>query len=279
MQRLFSLATVSILALSSGFAAPANADNKNKVVGAVYTATNAPSGNAILAFSRGRDGNLTAAGEFATGGNGTGKGLGNQGALALDSSNQWLLAVNAGSSELSVFAIDDEGLALTDKTPSGGQTPVSVAVHRNLVYVLNAGSDNLSGFRLNRRGELKSLADSTRPLSGHGTGAAEVQFNADGDTLVVTEKATGNILIYAVGDDGLLSTPTIVSSPAPTPFGFAFNKRDQFFVSEAAGGQPNVSSVSSYRLRDGVVGLVTAAAPTHQTAACWVVVTDNGRHA
>src|SRR5712692_1566627 len=166
--------------------------------GAVYTMTNAPSGNAVMVFSRAGDGSLTPAGAFPTGGAGTGGGLGSQGSLVLDRNDQWLFAVNAGSNELSVFAVDKDGLALTDKQPTGGSTPVSVSAHRGVVYVLNAGSDNVSGFRVRHGGKLEPIAGSTRALSGSGSGAAQVQFSPDGEQLVVTEKATDNILIYPV---------------------------------------------------------------------------------
>jgi hypothetical protein len=51
--------------------------------GAVFALTNAPSGNAVVAYSRAADGVLTFAGSYATGGNGTGAGLGSQGAVVV----------------------------------------------------------------------------------------------------------------------------------------------------------------------------------------------------
>src|SRR3989449_7163927 len=49
--------------------------------GAVYTLTNQVAGNAVAVFTRGADGRLTSAGTVATGGTGTGAGLGSQGAV------------------------------------------------------------------------------------------------------------------------------------------------------------------------------------------------------
>ena len=193
----------------------------------------------------------------------------------------WLLAINAGSNEVTVFARERARLELVDKVASGGIRPVSIAMHGDLVYVLHAGSDNLAGFTLDYHGRLTPLAGSIRALSGTGTGPAQAQFSADGDQLVVTEKATSRVLIYPVGDDGLLGTPVVMPSPAPTPFGFAVGKRDQFFVSEAVGGQAGKSSLSSWHLNeDGSASLVTTSASAPgQTAACWVVVSRNGRYA
>src|SRR4051812_23621056 len=49
--------------------------------GAVYTMTNAASGNDVVAFVRQHDGTLIAAGSVSTGGKGSGDGLGSQGAM------------------------------------------------------------------------------------------------------------------------------------------------------------------------------------------------------
>jgi 6-phosphogluconolactonase len=50
-------------------------------------------------------------------------------------------------------------------------------------------------------------------------------------------------------------------------------------VSEAFGGAANASAASSYDLLDTTLAVVSASAPTHQTAACWLVVTGDGRFA
>ena len=68
--------------------------------GAVYAMTNAAGGNSILIFSRAATGALASAGSAATGGAGKGSGLGSQGALVLTNDQRWLLAVNAGSNDL-----------------------------------------------------------------------------------------------------------------------------------------------------------------------------------
>ena len=248
--------------------------------GAVYTMSNATTGNRVLAFDRGPGGALTPSGSFATGGLGSGGGLGNQGALTLSENDRWLLAVNAGSNDLTLFGTDDDGLRWLDTVPSGGSRPVSVTIHHTLVYVLNAGSDSVSGFRLRPHGKLSPLAGSTRPLSGAGTGPAQVQFSPDGRVLVVTEKATNLIVTYTVDEDGFLGPPQVQPSHGATPFGFAFGVRRQLLVSEAFGGAPGASAVSSYRVSaNGTLHLESPTVATHQTAACWVVVTEDGHFA
>ena len=52
-------------------------------VGAGFTLCNSAAGNAVIAFERSADGSVSAAGSFATLGNGTGAGRGSQGAVPL----------------------------------------------------------------------------------------------------------------------------------------------------------------------------------------------------
>lgn len=250
------------------------------VAGAVYTMTNASEGNAVQAYVRAADGTLSPAASYPTGGYGSGGGLGNQGGVVLSDDGRWLFVVNAGSDELSVFAVTRHGLKLVQTLRSGGVRPVSVTSNEDLVYVLNAGSDSIAGFRMTHQGRLEAIANSERPLSGTGTAAAEIQFSPGGHDLVITEKATNKLVVYEVDRDGLPeATPEIVDSVGQTPFGFSFGKHRNLFVSEAAGGAANASSVSSYRLtRAGDLDVVSGQVPTGLTAACWIVVTPDGRY-
>jgi len=247
----------------------------------VYTMTNAVNGNAILAYRQAENGTLTPLGTFATGGLGSGGGLGNAGGVVLSPDQHWLFAVNAGSNEISVFAIGEEGgLRLASKVASGGGLPVSVAVDDDLVYVLNASSDLIAGFRLTADGRLEAIPGSLRSLGATGTNPAEIAFNPDGQSLIITEKATNQLAVFALNRDGLAdNTPRLVATPGSTPFGFSFSHRKTLLVSEAGGGT-NGSSLSSYHiLRDGLPKVVDGAVRTLQSAACWVVVTPDGRFA
>lgn len=256
-------------------------DDASGIAGAVYTMSNSASGNAILRFHRAANGTLTAAGSFPTGGVGSGGGLGNQGALILSQNNRWLYAVNAGSNDISVFAVRPQGLVLTDKVPSGGIRPISLTVDRNLLYVLNAGGDgNISGFTIQRKGRLAPLPGSTRSLSGPNTAPAQIAFNPEGGILVVTEKATNLIDTYEVAEDGLTTGPYLNNSVRATPFGFAFDRRGRLLVSEAVGGAVDGGSVSTYNITaSGLLEVISPAVATTETAVCWVVVTKNGRFA
>src|SRR5258708_12310913 len=108
---------------------------------------------------------------FAAGGAGTGGIIGSQGALQVTSDGRYLLAVDAGSNQISVLRIHRDGrLRPVEGSPfsSGGIEPVSIAVHNSLVYVANAGNKttggNYTGFTLDEDGELSPLSGSTWPL-------------------------------------------------------------------------------------------------------------------
>src|SRR5919199_58735 len=138
--------------------------------GAVYVMTNAVDDNAIAVFTRAADGTLTAAGRCSTGGRGSGVGrtlppdpLGSQNALLL--AGPWLCAVNAGSDTISVLRVQPHALELVAVVPSGGAYPVSLTVHHDRLYVLNAaGAGSLVGFTLAPDGQLTPLAGATRSL-------------------------------------------------------------------------------------------------------------------
>jgi len=259
----------------------ASSDRSSQSVGQVFTMSNAAAGNSVLVFARGADGSLHAGGTFATGGAGTGGGLGNQGGLSLDESGNALVVVNAGSNEISAFRVDEGGsLELTDRIASGGSMPISVTTSHGVVYVLNAGgTGNISGFHLDH-GKLSAISNSTRPLSGGAVGPAEISFDPSGQWLVVTEKNTNRLSTYAVGTDGVASGPTTTAASGVTPFGFAFTQSGTLIVSEAFGGAPNGSAVSSYvNNNNGTWNIITGSAPTTETSACWIAITQNGRFA
>jgi|SRR5690242_9445116 len=244
--------------------------------GAVYTLTNAAGANAVLAYDRGADGRLTNGRMFPTGGSGLGAGLGSQGAVILSEDHRWLLAVNAGSDDVTVFSIDGDSLTWRSKTASGGDRPISVTLHGDTAFVLNGGGTaNVQGFQLTAAGSLIPLPGALAALSG--AAPAQVSFNDRGTALVVTGKDSNTLETFQLDGDRI-GGHTVTASAGATPFGFAFAHRDRVIVSEAFGGAPGQSAVSSYQLdRDGKLALITASLGTTQTAACWVVVTRDGR--
>ncbi len=264
------------------------------VIGHVYVNDNTAVTNTIGAFDRHADGTLTptTGSPFAAGGAGTGTTIGSQGALQITSDGRYLLAVDAGSNTISVLSIASDGTlqAVGSPVASGGLEPVSIAVHRNLIYVANEGDgttgSNYTGFTLSTTGQLTPLSNSTVALAATAA-PADVLFNATGTNLVGTEAgpAAGPSFIdsFAVGADGRL-TPA-PNSPFPAqaigPFGSAFRptRPAQLYVSNAHAGN-NLGSVSAYTVAgDGTLNSIGASPyPDKQTAPCWVEITPDGRY-
>ena len=269
---------------------PQPPQRRNLNTGAVYVLTNQIE-NAVAVFRRSVNGNLTAAGEFSTGGAGDPVAippdpptdpLASQGALVFGPGKQFLFAVNAGSNQISVLRVRRSGLDLIDVVDSGGVRPISLTVHEDLLYVLNeGGTPNITGFTIGDDGTLTPLADSTQPLIG-GTAAdpAQISFNSEGTLLVVTEKLGNRLDTYIVDANGLPSAPIDNASSGMTPFGFSFNDNDFLVVSEAFGGAPNQSAASSYSSdQASVLSVISGSVANSQTASCWVVIPNNGMRA
>lgn len=253
--------------------------------GNVYVPTNQPTGNSVMVFHRDAAGILTFVGSVASGGVGAGTGadpLGSQGAAVLSADNRLLFAVNAGSNSISVFAISGDQLTLLGTVPSGGTLPVSLTVRDNLLYVLNAGgTPNISGFTIQpATNQLAPLPGSTQNLpGGAAAGPAQVGFSPDGSVLIVTEKGNNQIDTFVVDENGLAHPGISFPSSGTTPFGFAFSQDNVLVVSDAGSGA-GTAAVSSYNIDpNGDVIVVTPALGDTQSAACWLVVPQNGRFA
>jgi 6-phosphogluconolactonase len=284
LRLVIPLASVTAgLALGSG-----NALAASDVVGHLYVNDNSAGTNTIGAFDRHADGRLTpiAGSPFSAGGAGTGTGIGSQGALQQSADGRYLLAVDAGSSQVSVLRIRPGGdLRAVGEGPvaSGGNDPVSIAVHGRLVYVANAGNgaSNYTGFSLNSGGHLRPLGGATVPLPD-GSSPGDVLFNGTGTSLVGVRVNTSLIDSFAVGRDGRV-TPAAGSpftAQGPGPFGSEFRPTDptQLFVSNAHGGAGNGTISAFSDASDGTLTSIGSSPfPDLQTAPCWVEISHDGR--
>src|ERR1700745_653528 len=211
---------------------------------AVYVQTNDATANEVVAFSRTGDGALAPLGRYPTGGRGAGlPHLVSAGSVVLSDAGRWLLVVNAGSDELSVFAVQPDGLRLADRAGSGGSKPTSVAVSGALVYVLNNGTPNISGFHL-EDGKLAAIPDSARPLSSADADPAQVSFTTDGTMLIVTERGTDTISSYRIDKRGHAQGPATIKSSGQTPYGFGLTADGSLIVSEAFGGATGAAAAA-----------------------------------
>ena len=163
------------------------------VVGHVYVNDNTAGKNTIAGFDRHADGTLTptSGSPFATGGAGTGTGLAISGRVAAQHGRP-LSARRRRRQQPGLGASDPARAAHCTRVSGGtvsshGIQPVSIAVHRNLVYVANAGNggSNYTGFRLDSSGTCGTCSGSTVALPD-GSQPGDVLFNSTGTKLAGT---------------------------------------------------------------------------------------------
>jgi 6-phosphogluconolactonase (cycloisomerase 2 family) len=298
---LLVLALAAAVGVAGGAAAAPGGPHGSRVVGHVYVNDNTAPVNAVAGVDRHADGSLTAmrGSPFAVGGSGTGTPDASQGSLQLSADGRYLLAVDAGSNQISVLRIKPDGsLRPAERSPvsSGGVGPVSIGVHHDLVYVANAGpgaslgDTNYTGFRLDGGGHLRPIPNSTYVLPNDSK-PGQVLFNRDGTKVAGTRIATSQIDSFTVRRDGRL-TPAAGSpydaqsfSP-PQGYGqlgseFSPTKPDQLFVSDAhtaGGGAAFPGLVSSFiDAPDGTLTPVGAPVANDGGAACWIEISHDGR--
>ena len=143
------------------------ADRQNSgTQGAVFTETNAVAGNAVVAFARAEDGSLTYAGSFPTGGNGIG-----------------------GTND-----------------PLASQYSLILSDNAKLLFVVNAGSNTISTFRVD--GASLSLVGTTSSRGELPTSLAIARH-----TLYVLNANSNTVSGFDISESGALSPNAQASSP------------------------------------------------------------------
>lgn len=250
--------------------------------GSVFTMTNSPKGNEVLMFNRTANGSLVRVGTFSTGGLGTGTAIANQGGIRISPSGRRLLVVNPGSNNFTVFKITNQGLTFDQRVPSGGQTPVSVAMRGNRVFVANAGGstgtvDNVVGFGFNDNGALTQIPGANSRLSGASTTPTQISISPDGSLLIVTEQGTNRISIFSINFDGSLNALNSQLFNGINPSGFAIGPGGRVVVAELGGNVPNGSTISSFAFNSlGSLQQITSSLATTQTAGGSMAFMNNG---
>jgi DNA-binding beta-propeller fold protein YncE len=279
--RVAAAAAVAAAAVATA-ASPAFATASNPAGrgGAVFVQTDNTAGNRVVAYHRAADGTLRPAGSYATGGRGgilAGSVVdhtASQGSLAYDPAHARLYAVNAGSNTISVFGVSGDRLALRQVLRSGGTFPVSVAVHGDLVYVLNAlkggdvqGYKTLGSLLIPLPGSHRALGLDPNETPQFTSTPGQVAFTPDGSQLIVTTKNNGNdIDVFGVGSAGWLSArPVVNSEPGTVPFAISFDSSGHLVIAEAGTNALATFALSSH----GTASLLNAVG-TGQAATCWV---------
>ncbi|HXY43163.1 MAG TPA: beta-propeller fold lactonase family protein [Acidimicrobiales bacterium] len=288
---LAGVGVISTIGSAAALASTPRHDGGSGVVGRLYINDNTAGVNTVAGFDRLADGALTPipGSPFAVGGAGTGHATASQGSLQLSANGRYLLAVDAGSDQISVLRIEPDGslqIAGGGPVSSNGPDPVSVAVYHRLVYVANAGTTldpnpNYTGFTLHH-GYLRAIPDSTVPLPA-GSQPGDVLFNGNGTKLVGARVATSEIDSFTVGRDGLLTAApgSPFAAQGVGPFGSEFRPTNpsQLFVSNAHNGG-TLGTVSAFDdSADGTLSSIGSSPfADNETAPCWVEISHDGQY-
>ncbi|GAA2136120.1 hypothetical protein GCM10009760_15370 [Kitasatospora kazusensis] len=276
-----ALTTVAVCAPAAVAATQADGEHGRGGHHAVFVQTDDPAGNQIVAYRRADDGRLTQAGTYDTNGLGgvlagsVADHLASQGSLTYDTRHALLYAVNAGSDTVSVFSVDGDRLTLRQVVGSGGRFPVSVAVHDDVVYVLNAlDGGSVQGYTVHD-GRLHEQADWNRCLGLDPDATpqftntpGQVGFTGEGSQLVVTTKANGsNLLVFGLDHSGApAESPVVTNLPGAVPFAFVPNGEHGLFLTEAG-----TNAVATFTVHRDGTATQEAFAATGQSATCWIV--------
>jgi 6-phosphogluconolactonase len=286
----------------------AGASTAGKPVGAVYTETNNPSGNSVVVFNRLANGKLKKRQSVGTGGKGSTQSVGcgtgcplldSQTAVVVSKNGKFVFAVNAGSDTVTSFRETVSGLKRVNQVSSGGNMPESLALHGNLLYVLNvsttnanATTGNIYGLRISSSGKLSPVG-SSRTLANlappdRSADPRAIDFKPNGKVIVVTELAAGfastgppgRIDTFVVASDGKAGPAVAHPASDALPFGFAFDTRGHLVVSQIRSPAGNVDgSVSSYNVSDSGAVTPISTKPSGGILPCWVVVSKDNRYA
>lgn len=308
---------VQVVAALSTFAQDIASHGGDPVRGNVFVMTNSVNqalGNQIVMYNRHKNGHLSVLGYFPTGGRGSGPSptttvfgfpvpvnadaLASQNALLLSEDHQCLFAVNAGSNGISAFRVFPMlAVQLVNVEGSGGVFPVSLTLHKDILYVLNSGKEGtIVGFKIQKDCEVVPLTGSNRSLGAFNdafpepepievvTAPAQVSFTPDGAKLVVSIKGGpasnlgGRMVVYSLDGAGLITGEGIatnfsVAEKTGGPFGFFFDMNGHIYVTHV-----NSGTVASFRIgKDNTLTLIDGPKSTGVFAPCWTA--QNGQFA
>jgi uncharacterized protein (TIGR03000 family) len=261
--------------------------------GRVYTLTNDPRQNGLAVYQAKDDGTLreVPGSPFATGGKGlSGGDIDEQGAVRV--AGDYVLAVNPGSDSIAVLHKEADGRLMPvagSPFPSNGNTPLSLTVHGDHVYVANQApkfanptmKPNVTSFRLGRDGKLTPIDKSTIEFPAE-RGPAQVEFSPEGKNLAVTSGFQGEdsseIHSYQVLGDGTLKEAEgspVKPKGASGTVGFSWSPmRGRVFVSNFRGSAVTVFDIDR---ASGSVKQMGDAIGDGEKAACWTAISADGR--
>lgn len=245
----------------------------------VYTILNANGANAIAAYERNVEtGELAFRGSYLTGGRGTGVLVDSQSPLVVNEAGTFLYAINPGSGDISVMAINEDGTleAVGSPVASRGAEPASLALSGDLLYVGNQGDattpPSYAGFRVNADGTLARIK--RRIELNLGDNLTHILFDPTGTMLYgMRFGGRGIDVLRVVRENGRLKNLRQLNNQTG-PFAAVFNPTnpDQLVVSDA-----RLPGAASYLVTEqNTVVRLSAVSNAPERAACWIAAHQDG---
>ena len=284
---VFTAATLAACSGGGGDVQSVNADR-------LFTQTN-ETDNAVLMFTRNRNGTLSPGVRVPTGGHGT-DGISyfagdvvapdtlasNHSVIVAPESNR-LFVVNSGDATVSVFALDPATHAptLLHVTSTGGQLPTSLAYRSGVLYATHQKGDRqLRAYRVENDGRLTQIG--AYALVQTDALPTSVAASPGGTSVIVNVPLAGpggaqlnRIVTFPVLADGRLGAPSTSDAQSPVPFGgaFAHGSLGGVYASADAGG-----GFKTYALSQGTLRGLSGPIVSGQAAACWLSITPDNRY-
>jgi 6-phosphogluconolactonase (cycloisomerase 2 family) len=307
MKKLILLMLLLPFAISCDDDDDNNGGNNGNSYDVVYTQSNDfnSNQNAILAYKDDGNGNLTPlqGSPFLTNGSGVGNPMQILGPsdsdyeLRRSVDGRFLLAVNSGSNTIAVFSIASDGSLSHvpgSPFPSGGETPVSIDVSGNYVYVVNKSQNpinptttapNYSVFTINNSGQLTAVANGkfeTVPGSSPANGLVSKNRNFlfGTDFLGFMLPAPVGTLRSFTIDSGMLTpvsgTPYALPQGAMPPDNGALGLWEHPTADILYVGIPVQGKVGVYNINQTTGELSMQTSVAAGKAACWIRTNASG---
>lgn len=242
LSTIATLSGLSFMACTTGINNPAKTINAaaqsltqgNSAAPDIFVVSNKADANTVYQFASSNGGQYAMAGEYKTGGTGTGDleipalkkddthplangddPLISAYAISASQDGKNIVVVNPGNATISLMKRgENNAISTVNTAPATDLFPISVAMHGDYVVVASVGDSNMKGsiglFKI-LNGRLVSLADNRRDLQAR---PSTVKFSSGGRFVIVNELVTGKIKAFALNNGALSQEPvSVVDSP------------------------------------------------------------------
>lgn len=258
--------------------------SQGTITTAVFVQRNSTGRNAVAAFAQdSTSGALKLVGVYRTGGKGEPSIDGNQ-SHALAAKGRFLFVANAGDNSISVFRTQENGsLVLLSRVPSRGVRPVSMAVKKNVLLVVNQGirvgkpgatGGNVRAFRISADGSLSRIDKAVYRFSAKDV-PNEILSNAANPLFSVSRSGANAVSTFWLHDEGTISLAQTVGN-IPDPLGGAIKSGADSTVIFTLPDADTAGVVSLYMNARGQTTARRTYPRPEQKDPCWAAIHPDG---